>query len=262
MDTSSHVITHIQAFHADKVDSQCFPEVLENIIENLKGNNLDVKEVLADAGYSSVPVLQALVDHRIEGYIPNPSGYKTGREGFTYDRDNDRYTCSQGKHLVFKYVRMKGEHPHKVYKTGVRDCKNCPSRNTRANPAGVKSLEDSMGKDLYDQMYRRMQTGRGRKMKRLRSSTVEPVLGTLVNYTAMKQVNTKGMALANKCLIMAAVAYNLKKLVKRCVAKPRKRVSTTNRQALSPPNRQWSPGTYTSTEHSDTKPQQVWKMAG
>ncbi len=239
VDTSSHVITHIQAFHADKVDSQCFAEVLENTIGNLKGSGLDIKEVLADAGYSSVPVLQTLVDHRIEGYIPNPSGYKTGREGFTYDRDNDRYTCSQGKHLVFKYIRMKGEHPHKVYKTRVRDCKDCPFRNTCANPAGVKSLEDSVGKDLYDQMYRRMQTGTGRKMRRLRSSTVEPVLGTLVNYTAMKQVNTKGITLANKCLLMAAAAYNLKKLVKRSIAKPGKRVSGTNRQPLSEPKRRW-----------------------
>jgi hypothetical protein len=51
-------------------------------------------------------------------------------------------------------------------------------------------------------------------MKKLRSSTVEPVIGTLSNYLAMKRVNTRGLTQANKCMLMAAVAYNLKKLLK------------------------------------------------
>ena len=59
-----------------------------------------------------------------------------------------------------------------------------------------------------------MQTTKARRMKKLRSATVEPVIGTLVNYLGMKRVNTHGLELANKCMLMAAVAYNLKKLMK------------------------------------------------
>jgi hypothetical protein len=51
-------------------------------------------------------------------------------------------------------------------------------------------------------------------MRNLRSGTVEPVLGTLVNFTAMKKVYTKSIASADKCMTMAATAYNLKKLLK------------------------------------------------
>jgi len=51
-------------------------------------------------------------------------------------------------------------------------------------------------------------------MKRLRQATVEPVLGTLVNFLGMRWVNTRGISLANKCLLMAAVCYNLKRLLK------------------------------------------------
>ena len=43
---------------------------------------------------------------------------------------------------------------------------------------------------------------------------MEPVLGTLVNYMGMRRINTRGIAQANKCMLMAAVAYNLKKLMK------------------------------------------------
>lgn len=48
VDTANHVITHIQAFHADKGDGQCLPEALQHTIENLKENGIHVKEVLAD----------------------------------------------------------------------------------------------------------------------------------------------------------------------------------------------------------------------
>ena len=51
-------------------------------------------------------------------------------------------------------------------------------------------------------------------MSRLRSATVEPVLGTLINFLNMKRVNTRGIELANKHVLMAALTYNLKKYLK------------------------------------------------
>jgi hypothetical protein len=51
-------------------------------------------------------------------------------------------------------------------------------------------------------------------MKKIRQSTVEPVLGTLINFMAMRRVNTRGKDQATKCMLMAAVAYNIKKAMK------------------------------------------------
>ena len=53
-----------------------------------------------------------------------------------------------------------------------------------------------------------------KKMVRVRSKTVEPVIGTLVNFTNMKRVNTRGIKQANKHVLMAALTYNLKKYLK------------------------------------------------
>jgi hypothetical protein len=53
-----------------------------------------------------------------------------------------------------------------------------------------------------------------RRMFRLRSGTVEPVLGTLINFVNMKRVNTRGIELANKHVLMATLTYNLKKYMK------------------------------------------------
>jgi hypothetical protein len=51
-------------------------------------------------------------------------------------------------------------------------------------------------------------------MKTLRSSTVEPVFGTLTQYMGLRKINTKGIKQANKVMHMSAIAYNLKKLLK------------------------------------------------
>jgi len=47
-----------------------------------------------------------------------------------------------------------------------------------------------------------------------RSSTVEPILGTLINHHNMKRINARGLPQANKHILMAALTYNLKKLLR------------------------------------------------
>jgi len=79
-----------------------------------------------------------------------------------------------------------------------------------------KKLEDSIFKEYYDRMHKKLTERKfySRRMYRLRSSTVEPVLGTLINYMNMRRVNTRGIESANKHVLMAALAYNLKKCLK------------------------------------------------
>jgi transposase len=215
VDTAHHVITHIQTDHADKRDSQCLPSMVSNTIDNLSEHNLQIEEVYADAGYSSGEALQSLEGHNITGYIPNFGQYKPSREGFTYDKDNDRYTCSRGIHLPFKKLTTTSlGYKMKVYRSSAKDCGPCPLRSVCIGKSDFKKIDDSVDKPLYDRMHARMQTMNREKIRRLRSSTVEPVLGTLVNYLAMRRVNTRGIKQASKCILMSAIAYNLKKLLK------------------------------------------------
>ena len=70
-------------------------------------------------------------------------------------------------------------------------------------------------------MHARMQSYQAKIAMKQRQSTVEPVIGTLVNFLGMKRVNTIGRVQANKCLTMAAIAYNLKKLLKHSIERPK-----------------------------------------
>lgn len=213
VDTSSYVITDIGAFYADKRDSQCLDTVLERVCSNLGEHGLRVEEIIADTNYSSSESLESLKSRGILGYIPNTGAYKPQREGFVYDKENDIYYCSQGKHLLFTSFR----HHHgltKVYTSKWSDCKNCPLRSSCLGKSRFKMITHAISKPLFDQMHKRMNTDQGKEMMKIRKSTVEPVIGTLVEYLGMRKVNTKGIRSANKCMLLAGIAYNLKKLLK------------------------------------------------
>ena len=81
-------------------------------------------------------------------------------------------------------------------------------------------------------MQQRVESRKGKQMKGLRSSTVEPVFGSLINHTGLKRINAKGLEQANKCMLMAAAAYNLKKLLKNKF-KPIQKVQNQIRLAIN-----------------------------
>jgi len=156
-----------------------------------------------------------LEDNHVKGYIPNHGGYKAEREGFTYDKKNDWYMCRRGKQLRYlrTYVENTG-YTKKEYRSSEKDCKDCPLRSQCIGKSAYKRITDSIDKPLYDRMHERMQSAKARRMMKLRQSTAEPVLGILVNFLGMRRVNTIGIEQAGKCMLMAATAYNLKKLLR------------------------------------------------
>ena len=214
VDTEHHVITHIEAYHADKKDSQCLPKIIKGIKENLESEGLIIEQLIADTGYSSGQALKTLEENNITGYIPNFGQYKHQREGFTYHKEGDYYICPENKMLVFKKIKYNNGYAIKEYRSSRKDCAGCMLRSTCIGKSFEKSIRDTADKPYYDKMHERLKTSYARKMKKLRQSTVEPVLGTLINFLAMKRVNTRGIKLANKCMMMAAIAYNLKKMLK------------------------------------------------
>jgi transposase len=225
VDTASHFITYIQAFPGNSADNVSLPEMVSQITKNMTEQNLQVEELLADTGYSSGKGMLALIDHGIEGYIPNTGSYKKNRdeEGFIYDAENDRYICKNGAFLTFRGFGKYHGRPdlqNRNYRSSQKDCKVCPFKSTCAKASREKKIVDSADKYLYHQMQEKIESKKGRKMKKIRSSTVEPVFGSLINYTGLRRINTKGLKQANKCMIMAAVAYNLKKLIKINKLKP------------------------------------------
>lgn len=216
VDTASHIITHIHSFKADNHDSQCLPSVIENLVENLAINNLQIEEIIADTGYSSGEALKALEDNNITGYIPNRGQFVFEKAGFIYNSQEDSYTCPSNKTLTYRgtYQTLPGVY-NKEYSINRKQCNQCSLKeNCVAYKKRRTVISDTTDRPFYERMHLRMQTKKARMLMKKRQSTVEPVIGTLVNYMGMKKVNVKGLEQSNKCMTLSAVAYNLKKLLK------------------------------------------------
>ncbi|MDI9868961.1 transposase [Flectobacillus roseus] len=85
-----------------------------------------------------------------------------------------------------------------------------------------QKIDDSIHKEYYDRMHEKLTQNKpyAKQMVRIRSKTVEPVIGTLVNFMNMKRVNTRGIKSSNKHVLMASLVYNLQKYLRFIVKKP------------------------------------------
>ena len=217
VDTAHHVITDIGAYHADKKDNQCLQDITLRLKSRLNTNGLLWHNLLADTGYSDGENYAFLERIGINSYIPAHGTYKGGPDGFTYIEEKDHYICPQGNIIPFKKVFYdhRTHTKKKEYRCSSLVCKNCPIKSRcLGNNVKEKKFSVTYYRAEYERNNKRVKSKNGRKMKTLRSSTVEPVFGTLTQFMGMRKINTIGIKQANKVMHMAAMAYNLKKLLK------------------------------------------------
>ena len=228
VDDAHHVITGACSDFADKRDSQCIEKIVELTQKNLEENNIELEELLADGGYSSGEALEYLHKKNIDAYIPNFGQYKPFREGFIFNKELHQYECIKDggnkAKLLFKGEKTDSKgYTKRTYRSSESDCKHCPLREQCCGKTTkYKKIDDSIHKEHYDRMHQKLTQNPeyAKKMVRVRSKTVEPVIGTLVNFTNMKRVNTRGIRNANKHVLMASLTYNLKKYMRFVVKKP------------------------------------------
>lgn len=218
VDTKLHVITAATADFADKRDSECLPKLTEQMLQNLQHNKLTLEELLADTGYSSGEVLRYLEEKGIAAWIPNFGQFKMERKGFIFNKSENRYECQRGNraHLPYKHTRADRGYNKLIFKSSTKDCKTCRYRESCCGKrSNSKRLSHTEYYDEYERQHHKLTQNENytRKMSRRRSATVEPVLGTLINFVGMKKVYTRGIAAAEKHVLMASLCYNLKKML-------------------------------------------------
>ena len=129
--TEERIITAIEVTTGEVSDGK----YLETLVEKSKQNHIEVKEVLADAAYSSKANLEYMEKEEITAVTPlNPivlNGRKREVEGFEYNKDAGKMRCPAG-HLSIKKVRT-GKPNQNInqrikYYFDIKKCKNCPRR--------------------------------------------------------------------------------------------------------------------------------------
>jgi hypothetical protein len=215
VDTARGVIRHVQADLADGRDSLHLPRLLTGLQQRLRANELRLRDLLADAGCANGANYALLEAQQVTAWIPVFGQYKAEITGFTYRARTDAYTCAAGKVLSFrKYDTRADGGWRKLYWAACSDDQQCPLRPTCVPGAKRKQLTRTLYDAAYRRAWQRQQTRRGQRMRRVRQGTVEPVFGNLLPHYGLRRLNVRGLAGAHKTMLLTAVAYNLKKLLK------------------------------------------------
>jgi transposase len=238
VDTAKGVISHVQADYADKRDSLHLPRLLAGLRPRLRANELRLRDLLADAGYANGANYALLEAQHVTAWIPVFGQYKPERVGFTYDRRTNAYTCAAGNVLPFyRYPVTTDGNGVKLYRAAYRDCQQCALKPTCVPGAKRKQLTKTIYDAAYQRAWQRQQSRQGHRQRRLRQSTVEPVFGHLLHHYGLRRMNVRGLTGAHKTMLLTAIAYNLKKLLKHrlqqhvsaAVALPRPLLAATRR---------------------------------
>jgi transposase len=199
-------------------------QALELMVETSDTNLAHpVKEIAADAGYSSYDNYEYLAKNNRIGYIPDQNFRKDLKKGqgayhqdhFRYDQDQDLFLCPEGKILKLYKIRRKDcgyrKFQTKIYKG--EDCLNCIKKSlcTKQRYRTI-NLEDR--KELLEQMRHRLQTEVGRKKYLQRLWTTEPVFGHLKYNLGYRHFFLRSLKKVKGEFRLMCIGWNLKKMHK------------------------------------------------
>lgn len=214
VDSKSKVITDVLTNHADQSDSDTLLEVVERVQDRLKKEGLAIKSVAADKNYCSGKNLRTLEEKGIEPFIPTQKHPNTTgtieRSKFVYDKQKDFYICPRGKVLEYRYTTKREA---KVYAAKKKDCQNCPLRDKCTSGKNQRRVQHSIYIDEYERLDLRIRSYNGKKKKRIRQITTEPLFAEAKGNHGLSKFMTRGIQKAKKNSLLIASVQNLKRLI-------------------------------------------------
>ena len=124
IDADSRVILDTEVTTGARHDNQPYLDQLQRIRDRYK---ITIREAIADRGYGSAAIIEALQKQRTKTYIPlfhQSSGKNSGTApGLVYERRKDRFRCPEGKYLHPSSALYEN---YKRYVSSSADCRHCP----------------------------------------------------------------------------------------------------------------------------------------
>ncbi|WP_432697992.1 IS1182 family transposase [Marinobacterium sp. YM272] len=171
----------------------------------------DTLQVLADAGYSNGEQLERCEEQGIEPAVPvnravNNKGNYFQKSEFTYDSEQDQFTCPAGQLLTYQTYNRKKK--HRLYaRTG---CNACPLQG-RCTSADKRWVTRHFNEDALDRSQQRVDENPG--LMRLRSAVVERPFAQLKHNMGMRRFGCWGKSGAESEMGLAVMAYNLNRMI-------------------------------------------------
>lgn len=195
-------------------DSKAMGDMLRRAKTILGSTNFTA---LYDKGYHTGTEFQIASDLDIDVMVAIPSvaaqspNPKYNVENFIYDKENDKYICSQNKELITTGKIHKAKtYNFKRYTT--KACMTCPVKQECSKAKYGKAIQRSEYQDLIEKNKARIQ--QNQNYYRKRQAIVEHPYGTIKRQWGFDHIMTKKtINRANSDVGLIMIAYNIRRLI-------------------------------------------------
>jgi len=212
-DGPARIITACTTTPAEVADEHKLPHIVSKTNEE---HGILPKEVCADTKYGTVDNYRFLSENGIKPSIPhrggnNATGHST-KDGFTYDKDKDRYTCPAGK--VLKKRGFVKKQRKTIYNADTKDCKQCKLlKQCTKSPTG-RSVTRHVNERFLEKAKEHLKTRLAKVSIGQRGTYVEPAFACQKKDLGLERAKFRGIVSVHIQSVLTATGYNLKKLIK------------------------------------------------
>jgi transposase len=183
--------------------------------------------VCADAAYGSEENYAYLEKNNMAAYLKFPLWYreKTGQlakeifrsESWRYDADNDRFTCPNGRDVVFTHEsRTINQSNYEIVRRhyACTDCSDCPlAKECKHESEKARTVQKSVKGEYYKEVARQnLESTKGLKMRSQRGVDVEPVFGDIKYNMHHRRFLLRSMPKVFVEYGLLALSHNLRKI--------------------------------------------------
>jgi transposase len=233
---AARVITAVDVTPGEVADE----DLLARLIKEHEGaTGRTVTEVVADAKYGTYANYRALEDDGIRASIPPHLGRGKARaipgELFMYDPVGDRFLCPEGQVLRRQGTSCSARPGGGIiYRASPKVCAACPLRADCCGSAKARTITRPDDSGLYDRTRAYLRTAHAKRSIRLRKCWAETAIAEAKERHGLRRAQCRGRTKVRIQAFGAAMAYNIKKLV-RWHDRRRQDTAVALRPGLHPP---------------------------
>jgi len=230
VDTGHHFITAVKVTNHQNDKGLLAPmvEASQEITDQ------QVTEVLADGGYYKITEIKELEQQGTQCYVAinrTPSQAKDQAQGlaFTFDKQEDRYTCNEGKSLpYYRKKKSSAEGFTRVYKG--TECQLCLLHDT-CTTAEQRTIHRNEHGDWIDLFHQKMNSKEGKEKLIRRRSVAEHPFGTMKYYMGQTPLLLRSNRKVQTEMNLYTIGYNLKRYFNIKATKNKTLTQVNTRQA-------------------------------
>jgi transposase len=221
VDLETGVIVVAEAELANVSDQADFLERVDEAVETLAERGLSVQAVVADKGHHSGENLAGLEERELVGLIASPNtargqpGFR--REDFTYDPALDLFVCPAG---VLLRRRQMPAGAARQYQARGSDCRACPHFGVCTKSKTGRGVSVPLHDELIRANRERVRSPELRPLLQIRRQRGEAPFGYFKQFGGLRRFAGRGLEYATKKTLMAAVGWNLLRLLSYRAANP------------------------------------------